>query len=770
MKMQKFKFLHTLLLLIFYAKHTIAENNIKQSKKTYIVHMEKSTMPASFNDHHNWFESSLQSVSESAEMLYTYKHVVHGFSTRLTNQEAEALSKQPGILSLIPERKYELHTTRTPYFLGLDLTLASLDRFSTHLPASVAESEVIIGVLDSGIWPEHESLDDTGFGPIPSRWKGECESGKNFNSSHCNRKLIGARFFHKGHEQVSGPINEEKESKSPRDEEGHGTHTLTTAAGSIVSGASLFGLAPGTARGMSTQARVASYKVCWKRGCYSSDIAAAIDKAIEDGVDILSMSLGSKLDEYYQDLIAIGAFRATSHGILVSISAGNSGPFPGNISNVAPWMTTVGAGTIDRDFPAYVSLGNGMTYAGSSLYVEASSKLLDTPLPLVYAGNVSNSTLENRCETNTLIPSRVSGKIVLCKRGGSGRFKKGLEVKRAGGIGMLVGNGEEHGEELVADAHLVPAALLGKKASDAIRDYILSCSNATATLSFGGTQLQVQPSPVVAAFSSRGPNPLSPKILKPDLIGPGVNILAGWTGAAGPTGLEEDSRRTTFNILSGTSMSCPHISGLAAILKAAHPQWSPAAIRSALMTTSYTTYTNGYPIMDIATQQPATPFDFGAGHVDPLLALDPGLIYDADIHDYLNFLCASNYNSSQIKVLARTDFTCVPSMTYRVEDLNYPSFAVPFETPNNSVQYSRTLTNVGALGTYKASVSFQSDTLVEIVVEPETLTFTELFEKKNYTVTFTSSNSVALGTNSFAYLKWSDGQHKVVSPIAFSWI
>ncbi|XLR35371.1 hypothetical protein S83_063271 [Arachis hypogaea] len=105
-------------------------------------------MPASFNDHHNWFESSLQSVSESAEMLYTYKHVVHGFSTRLTNQEAEALSKQPGILSLIPKCKYELHATRTPYFLGLDLTLASLDRFSTHLPASVAESEVIIGVVD----------------------------------------------------------------------------------------------------------------------------------------------------------------------------------------------------------------------------------------------------------------------------------------------------------------------------------------------------------------------------------------------------------------------------------------------------------------------------------------------------------------------------------------------------------------------------------------------------------------------------------------------
>ncbi|MED6217290.1 hypothetical protein PIB30_016276 [Stylosanthes scabra] len=768
--MLKFKFVHTvLLLLIFCAKHTKARNNIEESKNTYIVHMDKSTMPASFSDHHNWYESSLQSVSETAEVLYTYKHVVHGFSTRLTNQEADALSEQPGILSIIPDRKYELHTTRTPYFLGLEVTLASLDRFSTNLLASVKESEVIIGVLDSGIWPEHESLDDTRFGPIPNRWKGECESGKNFNSSHCNRKLIGARFFYKGHEGVTGPINEEKESKSPRDDQGHGTHTLTTAAGSLVSGASLFGLAPGTARGMSPQARVASYKVCWHQGCYSSDVAAAIDKAIEDGVDILSMSLGSDLDEYYKDLTAIGAFIANSHGILVSISAGNSGPVPGQISNVAPWMLTVGAGTLDRDFPAYVTLGNGNTYTGSSLYRGVS--LLDTPLSLVYAGNVSNNSSSN-CEMNTLIPARVAGKIVLCKRGGNGRVAKGLEVKRAGGIGMLLGNNKQHGEELVADAHVLPAASLGQKASDEIRDYILSYPNATATVSFLGTHLQAQPSPVVAAFSSRGPNPLTPKVLKPDLIGPGVNILAGWTGANGPSGLEEDSRRTSFNIMSGTSMSCPHISGLAAILKAAHPEWSPAAIRSALMTTSYTTYSNGNPIIDIATQKPASPFDFGSGHVDPLQALDPGLVYDADLHDYLNFLCALNYNQSQIKVVARRDFTCDPRKIYRVEDLNYPSFAVPFDSKiaSTSVQYTRIFTNVGTPGIYKASVSSQPNSLVKVMVEPETLSFTELFEKKNYTVTFTSFDSVPSGTKSFAYLKWSDGKHKVVSPIAFSWL
>ncbi|KAF2324287.1 hypothetical protein GH714_011713 [Hevea brasiliensis] len=200
--------------------NVIAEVKNLQSKRTYIIRMDKSNMPASFDDHLQWYDSSLKSVSESAGMLYTYNNVIHGFSTRLTPEEAESLEKQQGILSVLPEMVYELHTTRTPEFLGLEL----------------------------------KSFDDKGLGPTPSTWKGECETGKNFNSSSCNRKLIGARFFSQGYEAAFGPIDETMESKSPRDDDGHGTHTSTTAAGSAVSGASLFGYATGKARGMATQA------------------------------------------------------------------------------------------------------------------------------------------------------------------------------------------------------------------------------------------------------------------------------------------------------------------------------------------------------------------------------------------------------------------------------------------------------------------------------------------------------------------------------------
>ncbi|TKY57876.1 Subtilisin protease SBT1.7 [Spatholobus suberectus] len=766
-----FNTLQTLLLLLmilFSSSNTEAEKHtIHQPKKTYIIHMDKSTMPATFTDHLSWFDSSLKSASPSAEILYTYKHVAHGFSTRLTPREADTLAKQPGILSVIPELRYKLHTTRTPEFLGLEKT-------TTLLPASEQQSQVVIGVLDTGVWPELKSLDDTGLGPVPSTWKGECETGNNMNASSCNKKLVGARFFSRGYEAALGAIDLSTESKSARDDDGHGSHTLTTAAGSAVPEASLFGLASGTARGMATQARVAVYKVCWLGGCFTSDIAAGIDKAIEDGVNVLSMSIGGSLMEYYRDIIAIGSFTATSHGILVSTSAGNGGPSPGSLSNVAPWITTVGAGTIDRDFPAYITLGTGKTYTGASLY--NGKPLSDSPLPLVYAGNASNSSVGYLCLQDSLIPEKVLGKIVICERGGNPRVEKGLVVKLAGGAGMILANNEAFGEELVADPHLLPAVSLGQKSSQILKNYVSSSPNPTAKIAFLGTHLEVQPSPVVAAFSSRGPNPLTPKILKPDLIAPGVNILAGWTGAVGPTGLTVDNRHVSFNIISGTSMSCPHVSGLAAILKGAHPQWSPAAIRSALMTTAYASYKNGETIQDVATGQPATPFDYGAGHVDPVAALDPGLVYDADVDGYLNFFCALNYTSFQIKLAARRDFACDPKKEYRVEDFNYPSFAVPLETASGigggsdapkTVKYSRVLTNVGAAGIYKASVSSGASS-VKIVVEPETLSFAELYEKKGYTVSFTYT-SMPSGTSSFARLEWTDGKHRVVSPIAFSW-
>ncbi|XP_062004250.1 subtilisin-like protease SBT1.7 [Rosa rugosa] len=738
------------------------EADARSSRSTYIVHMAKSQMPASFEHHTHWYDASLKSASDSAEMLYTYTSAIHGFSTQLTPEEAETLKFQPGVLLVLPELRYELHTTRTPEFLGLDQN-------NQLFPDSVSASDVIVGVLDTGVWPESKSFDDAGLGPVPASWKGTCEVGTSFNSSACNRKLIGARYFAKGYEATLGPIDTSKESRSPRDDDGHGTHTSSTAAGSVVAGASLLGYAPGSARGMATRARIAAYKVCWIGGCFSSDILMAIDQAIDDNVNVLSMSLGGGMSDYFRDSVAIGSFSAMEKGILISCSAGNAGPSAYSLSNSAPWITTVGAGTLDRDFPAYLSLGNGKNFSGVSLYRGNSEATALEMTPFIYAGNASNSTSGNLCMMGSLIPEKVKGKIVMCDRGVNSRVQKGTVVKAAGGIGMVLSNTAANGEELVADAHLLPATAVGQKNGDVVRSYLFSDPNPTAAILFEGTKVGIEPSPVVAAFSSRGPNAITPDILKPDIVAPGVNILAGWSGAVGPTGLAVDSRRVAFNIISGTSMSCPHVSGLAALLKGAHPEWSPAAIRSALMTTAYTAYKNGQKLQDVATGKPSTPFDHGAGHVDPVSALNPGLVYDLTVEDYLNFLCALNYTESEITSLAKRKFTCDESKSYSVRDLNYPSFAVNLVGGSSSsstvLKYSRTLTNVGPAGTYKATATMD-DPSVKISVEPESLSFAAANEKKSYTVTFAVTGSRSL--SSFGRLEWSDGKHIVGSPIAIS--
>uniref|UniRef100_A0A0C9QY01 TSA: Wollemia nobilis Ref_Wollemi_Transcript_102_2799 transcribed RNA sequence n=1 Tax=Wollemia nobilis TaxID=56998 RepID=A0A0C9QY01_9CONI len=773
-KLEMEKWVATLLFLSCCFTIALAAISSEGETKTYIVHVAKSQMPASFMSHEHWYTSAVESVmgeEKEASILYDYADAFHGFATRLNAAQAEALEKQEGILGIYPETVYELHTTRSPGFLGLD-AVASMRPEGANMG-----HDVVVGVLDTGVWPESESFSDHEMGPVPAHWKGVCEVGTAFNSSHCNKKLVGARFFARGYEAAVGPINETAEFKSPRDQDGHGTHTAATAAGAPVENASLLGYAEGIARGMAPKARIAAYKVCWVGGCFSSDILAAIDKGVADGVNVLSLSLGGGIAPYYRDAISLGTFGAMEKGVFVSCSAGNSGPDAVSLSNVAPWIATIGASTLDRDFPAFIRLGNGMNYSGVSLY--HGRQVLGTSVPLVYPGANSSSTggsPMNLCLAGTLDPKTVAGKIVVCDRGITPRVAKGAVVKAAGGAGMVLTNTEANGEELVADCHLIPASAVGKKTGDVIKQYIQSTPNPTGTILFKGTVLGVKPSPVVAAFSSRGPNIVNPEILKPDMIAPGVNILAAWTGFQGPTGLSNDPRRVKFNIISGTSMSCPHVSGIAALLKGAHPEWSPAAIKSALMTTAYTLDNTKKKLMDAATGNASGPFDYGAGHVDPRKALNPGLVYDITAEDYIEFLCSIKYSPTEIYSLAKRNYTC--RNTFRSPgDLNYPSISAVFNVESNStsdivVKYTRTLTNVGSAGsTYNVSVAYPLKE-VSTVVEPRVLHFAQPNEKKTYTITFTGKSLPVvpgLLVATFGSLTWSDGVHDVRSPISFSW-
>lgn len=746
--------------------------------RTYIVHVSKSQRPTAFATAQAWYSSTLASargvqLQDFDEVqhgpIYSYGSVFHGFAAKLTPAQAQVLKQMQGVLSVVEDGMMHLQTTRTPEFLGLN-------RFRGAWPASNYGADVIIGVLDSGIWPERESFDDKMMGPIPARWKGACESLPSFNASSCNKKVIGARSYFKGYEAASGPINETIEYKSVRDSEGHGTHTSSTAAGNFVDNASLFGAALGTARGMAPHARIAAYKVCWKGGCVNSDILAAFEQAISDGVDILSLSVGAgNVVPYFLDPIAIGSFGAMEKGILVSASAGNSGPAPQSVGNVSPWILTVGASTLDRNFPAVVTLATNASYTGASLYT--GNGLGNAQLPLIYAGDAglrgANSSVA-LCLPGMLDPTRVKGKIVVCDRGVNARTAKGMVVQEVGAAGMILANTFESGEELIADSHVLPALLVSYSAGSAIKEYVAKTQSPTASIRFLGTTIGVKPAPVMAAFSSRGPNALTPQILKPDVTAPGINILAAWPSKLGPTEQPTDDRVVDFNIMSGTSMSCPHVSGLAALLKAAHPEWSPAAIQSALMTTAFNLDNSGSVLSDGADSTLATPFAFGNGHVDPNSALDPGLVYDLHVQDYVDFLCGQNLSPEMLTVFTKGEYNCSAGEN-SASNLNYPSLSFVYNQGDNATSFrstvTRTVTNVGMANSVY-NVRVMPPPGVTVKVEPTTLSFSKMYEKKTYTVTCdTSAKLLSAGDLSvfFGSLIWSDSKHEVRSAIAFTW-
>ncbi|KAI6679742.1 hypothetical protein NL676_033623 [Syzygium grande] len=381
----------------------------------------------SFATRRDWYASNLHSLSSSDDdaddaaedpLLYSYTAAFHGFAASLDPGEADSLRASASVLGVYEDTVYDLHTTRTPAFLGITGDLGLSEDPQEGGPSGGkrrAFGDVVVGVLDTGVWPESKSFDDAGMPEVPARWKGECESGPDFSPKSCNKKLVGARFFSKGYHMASGAnfLKKPKELESPRDQDGHGTHTASTAAGSPVTNASLLGYASGTARGMADHARVAVYKVCWSSGCFGSDILAGMDRAILDGVDVLSLSLGGGTAPYYRDTIAIGAFTAMEKGIFVSCSAGNSGPARASLANVAPWIMTVGAGTIDRDFPAYALLGNGKRYAGVSLY--SGPGMGHNPVAVIY--NKGSNSSGNLCLPGSLNPALTRGKVVLCDRG-----------------------------------------------------------------------------------------------------------------------------------------------------------------------------------------------------------------------------------------------------------------------------------------------------------------------------------------------------------------
>ncbi|KAJ1687363.1 hypothetical protein LUZ63_018753 [Rhynchospora breviuscula] len=694
-------------------------------------------------------------------LVYSYKYGFSGFAALLNSTQATTLAEMAGVISVFRSKMLKLHTTRSWDFMGL-----TLDYSAHSIPMQLKYGDdVIVAIFDTGVWPESESFrEESNLGPIPKSWRGKCVKADTFDpATACNRKLIGARFYLAGFELEYGPLNAtgfDAEFRSPRDRLGHGTHTASTAVGSIVSGVNFYGLGSGNARGGAPRARLAVYKICWFKDlegrCSEADIMAAFDDALNDGVHVISASLGSSppLMPFFSMSTDIGSFHAMQMGVTVVFSAGNEGPDASLVQNVSPWGMCVGASTIDRGFPTKITLGNNVSFVGQSFNIKEmkmdfvdSTSLFDGGLCSFGKWNESNSA---------------TNKIVLCFStvGQVSSTAAAYAVLQANGSALIFA--ELFTKQNLQDDFL-PTIHVDLYQATQMLYYIRSTRTSTVHISPSKTEIGHVLAPKVAYFSSRGPSSATPNILKPDIIAPGENILAAWSPKSSPTLLPFDDRSVAWNFDSGTSMSCPHVSGIVALIKSAHPDWSPAAIKSALMTTAYTSDTSSETILAGGTLKPVDPFDIGAGHINPLKAMDPGLVYDIEARDHVLFLCSIGYSKEQINsmVVSSSGLNISCTGNHSDTDLNYPAITISDLRWTTTVK--RTLTNVGhghALY-YPIIASPQG---VHTWVWPNRLVFKYYKEKLSYYLTVAPAKQ-STSRYDFGEIVWSDGYHHVRIPL-----
>ena len=736
-------------------------------------------------------EQVIARAGSGTELIYSFRFGLNGFAAKMHPAQAHKLESLPEVLHVWED---EIRPLATNYSLDF-LELFARDKGLRGAPGLDGE-DIIIGVIDSGIAPEHPALEDTKtdqprqcqgdwaentflgqwlcrrfkkredilvFEP-PVDWNGACIAGEDFEDTACNNKLIGARYFVAGAE-ASGPIDD-GEILSARDADGHGTHTATTAAGNRVK-ASIFGSFIDRVEGIAPRARIAVYKACWLRpgdqraSCNTSDLASAIDAAVADGVDIINYSVGSSL----LSLVApddLALMSATKAGVLAVVAAGNEGPNLGTIGSPAggPWVIAAAASSRDGETSIEaLEIKLPLSLAGKYAVKEANftPALLevgpvDGGLVLVDDGDETlddggPGTTSDACEPLTN-GSDVSGKIALIQRGGCGFDLKVAHADDAGAIAALVYN--IAGDPIVMNGtpglSEIPAVMIGQADGNLILAEIDAGKIVTVLLDKQLFITEAETGNKMASFSARGPGPVA-DILKPDVTAPGVNILAGFAPDAANAMSGEN-----FAYLSGTSMSTPHVAGVAALLMEAHPDWSPAAIKSALMTTARQSVTAG----DNETQ--ALPFDFGAGHIVPNDAVDPGLVYDVTDDEFDAFACGT---ASPAVSEERCDELAAAGLSFAGADLNQPSISVG-RLANERV-VTRRVTNVS-----DESETFTADVVppagIGVTVAPQTLSL-QPGASATFDVTF-SMQSGPLDSWRFGSLTWENNDHSVYSTLA----
>ena len=695
-------------------------------------------------------DKALADAGVDAAVVNSYTNALNGFSAFMSYEEAQAVASVKDVAMVLPDELYQPTTDSSPTFLGLT------DPASPWQTGYDGEG-VVIGVIDDGIWPEHPSFADDGSYPEPpislsDADRPNCEFGNTAHNPNdaqfeCNNKLIGARQMLDTYRAF---FLDPDEFDSARDDDGHGTHTASTAGGNAGVAASIFGVDRGVVTGIAPRAHIVAYKGLGKLGGFGSDLAAAIDQAVADGVDVINYSVGGGASLIGADDLAF--LFAADAGVFVATSNGNSGPSAGTVGGPAsvPWITSVGASTQERTFEGSASSSDGWEFFGASITAGTDE------LPLVDAADLGNEL----CLLNVGFTEVITDKIVLCLRGAVARVDKSHSVYNHGGAGMILYNASDTQSE-VTDNHWVPSVHINNTDGLVIKDYIAGAGAAAVAQINGGEYAPAQGA-VMASFSSRGPNPVAEDIIKPDVTAPGVNILAG--ASPFPNLRDQPAPGQLFQSISGTSMSSPHVAGLFALIKQAHPDWTPAMAKSAIMTTAY---------QDVVKEDGVTaadPFDMGAGHIDPGekvhkgSSFQPGLAYDAGFSEYLGFLCdaAPDAFVDPAGTCGFLDSIGVPT---DASDLNLASIGIDGVPGSQTVQ--RTVTSVAEENGWRTyDVSVDAPEGFDVTVSPSTIRL-KSGQSATYYVTVTNA-SAPVGEWRYGSLTWSDrtGNYDVYSPIA----
>ncbi|HLN78145.1 MAG TPA: S8 family serine peptidase [Nocardioidaceae bacterium] len=644
-------------------------------------------------------------------VLYRFSSALNGFAAKLTRAQVKQLRSDPAVALVERSTAQHIDSVHSPRFLGAP------GAWQAAGGPEGAGRGTVVGVIDSGIWPENPSFaalpDSVRRGP--AGFKGACQAGEQWDAADCNSKVVSARYFVKGFGEQNIAASE---YLSPRDGTGHGSHVAAIAAGNHGVRIGVEGQRFGHASGMAPAARIAAYKVCWTApdpshdGCTTADAVAAVDQAVADGVDVISYALSGPSDAR-SVAVELAFLNATAAGVFVATSAGNRGPGAGTVGHASPWVTTVGAST-HHLFQGSVVLGGKESFVGAMVSDQAVAR---TGIVLAEDAAASTSTSQEArlCKPGSLDAGMVQDKIVVCDRGTIARVDKSAAVARAGGVGMVLTNVRP--DTVDSDFHAVPTVHVDVAAAHAIKKYVAETEDPTAAIDPSGSD--GTPVPQIAPFSSRGPvSDGDGSVLKPDVTAPGVGVLSA---VAPPS----DGGRL-WDLYSGTSMSAAHVAGLAALVMGEHPRWTPSMVKSSMSTTAEKLDGVSGPLAE------------GSGQVDAGRVLDPGVVLEVPVRSYRAWLAG--------RAPAR--------------NLNLPSIAVGDLTGSSRVV--RRMTNVSRrTETYSARMLGLAG--IGVAVRPRTLTLSP-GETGRFVVRF-DRETAPLEAAARGYLVWQGQRHQARMPV-----